>query len=98
MKMLKFLSIFLALSFASASRDYYNNDFNSATAYFIEEPENVTTRLGERVVLGCRVGNSYSNASVQWTKDDFGLGTKELMSDWPNMRIIDTNPESKLSY
>ena len=98
--MLQLISILTALSLVSASRDYYSNlnaDFesSSSTAYFIEEPENVTTRVGERVLLGCRVANVNSNASVQWTRDDFGLGTKELMAVWPNMRIIDSNPESK---
>ena len=92
-KMLQLISILTALSLVSASRDYYSNlnaDFesSSSTAYFIEEPENVTTRVGERVLLGCRVANVNSNASVQWTRDDFGLGTKELMAVWPNMRII----------
>ena len=100
--MLTLLSSGLQMSSAKAQsrNDYYGSDPdypNSPVSipYFIEEPENVTTRLGQRVELGCRVGNANPNSSVQWTQDDFGLGTKELMHLWPNLRVIDTNPESK---
>jgi hypothetical protein len=77
--------------------DYYTDPDpeSSGKPFFIDEPENVTTRLGQRVILGCRVGNVNSSASVQWTRDDFGLGTKDLITDWPNMRIVENNPDSK---
>ena len=85
---------------AQSRNEYYGSDSDYPNGpvsipYFIEEPDNVTTRLGQRVVLGCRVGNANPNSSVQWTRDDFGLGTKELMHVWSNLRVIDTNPESK---
>ena len=88
---------------AQSRNEYYGSESDYPNGpvtipYFIEEPENVTTRLGQRVVLGCRVGNANANSSVQWTRDDFGLGTKELMHVWPNLRVIDTNPESKSFY
>lgn len=62
------------------------------TPYFLEEPENITTRLGQKVVLGCRVANA--NESIQWTRGGFGLGTKEHISEWGNLRILDPNPET----
>jgi hypothetical protein len=100
--MLTLLSSGLQMSSAKAQsrNDYYGSDPDYpnnpvSIPYFIEEPENVTTRLGQRVELDCRVGNANPNSSVQWTQDDFGLGTKELMHLWPNLRVIDTNPESK---
>ena len=64
--------------------------------YFIAEPDNVTTRLGERIVLSCRIANINSSAAVQWTADDFGLGTREIIStQFPRMRFTDEDPDSK---
>ena len=64
--------------------------------YFLAEPDNVTTRLGERIVLACRIANINSTAAVQWTADDFGLGTREIISQqFPRMRFTDENPDSK---
>ena len=93
-----------SLARAQSRNEYYDRGTDSdypsdAIPYFLEEPMNVTTRVGQRVVLGCRIGNGNSNMSVQWTKDSFGLGTKDLVPQyWKNMRILDTNPESKSTF
>ena len=76
------------------SLDFACNFFGRKTDFI----ECAPPRLGQRVVLGCRVGNAHSNSSVQWTKDSFGLGLKESLRDtWSNLRILDPNPESKSS-
>ena len=40
---------------------------------FLDEPESVTVREGEEVVLDCVVQGKAG--TLQWTRDDFGLGT-----------------------
>lgn len=60
---------------------------------FIEEPRDVITKVGERVVLPCRVAN-VDSGMVQWTKNSFGLGASRE-TDWPNYRMIGEDPKSK---
>lgn len=40
---------------------------------FVIEPDNVSATIGSKVILPCRVTGK--QGVLQWTKDDFGLGT-----------------------
>ena len=44
---------------------------------FMKTPESVTVMEGENVTLMCRVENILGQ--LQWTKDDFGLGTSRSL-------------------
>ena len=44
---------------------------------FLTTPESVTVMEGENVTLMCRVENILGQ--LQWTKDDFGLGTSRSL-------------------
>ena len=64
--------------------------------FFIDEPENITTRVDEKVILKCRIGNT-QDKSAQWTRNGFGLGQERALNDWPNLRMIGHNKKSKTS-
>lgn len=56
-----------------------------AVQRFIEEPRSVSVREGETVVLSCSVDNK--RGVLQWTKDDFGLGTSRDLSQYSRYRM-----------
>ncbi|KAK2706998.1 hypothetical protein QYM36_014876 [Artemia franciscana] len=58
---------------------------------FEREPEDQTAVYGESVVLACRVINK--SGQVQWTKDDFGLGTDRELSEFERYSMIGTDDE-----
>ena len=60
---------------------------------FIEEPGDLTARVGENVVLPCKVANR-NGGRVQWTRDDFGLG-QSRDTDFPRYTVIGNNMDSK---
>ena len=63
---------------------------------FLVEPENVTTEVGRRVVLQCRVENIPENMTVQWTRDGFGLGDDRELKYFERYRMIGQNWKSKI--
>ena len=63
---------------------------------FLAEPEDVHRRVGQSVVLPCRVKNR-NGGRVQWTRDDFGLGSSRT-TDFPRYSVIGRNNDSKTSY
>ena len=51
---------------------------------FMEEPENVSVREGENVTLACSVDNKVG--TLQWTRDDFGVGTENCQGTLLKMK------------
>ena len=50
---------------------------NGIKQRFTETPQSVSVVEGENVTIPCRVENIKGN--LQWTKDDFGLGTNRAL-------------------
>jgi len=59
---------------------------------FKTEPEDVIAVEGERVVLGCEVKNK--TGTLQWTRDDFGLGTDRDLSGFRRYKMLGRGEES----
>ena len=53
---------------------------------FLEQPENITVREGEEVRLNCVVDNKAG--TLQWTRDDFGLGTSRELAGYSRLENI----------
>ena len=64
------------------------------TPFFDEEPDNITIIAGKKALLRCVVGN-VNGRPVQWTFDNFGLGVDRGLSDYPQLRMVGANPQSK---
>jgi len=60
---------------------------------FAMEPQNQTAIIGSKVTLPCRVVNKAG--VLQWTKDDFGLGTHRNLSGFERYRMIGSDEEGK---
>lgn len=50
--------------------------------------------LGSRVTLPCRVINKAGQ--LQWTKDDFGLGTHRHLTGYERYKMVGSDEEGKL--
>lgn len=61
---------------------------------FEREPEDQTAVVGETVVMACRVLNK--GGVLQWTKDDFGLGSDRNLSGFERYSMIGTEDEGEL--
>merc|ERR1719468_657586 len=48
---------------------------------FVQEPQDVTSSAGGRLVLPCRV--EARRGECQWTRDGFGLGVKTSLPGFP---------------
>lgn len=60
---------------------------------FAMEPQDQTAVVGSRVTLPCRViGKS---GILQWTKDDFGLGTHRNLSGFDRYSMVGSDEEGK---
>ncbi|XP_039761634.1 irregular chiasm C-roughest protein-like isoform X2 [Pararge aegeria] len=62
---------------------------------FAMEPQDQSAILGSRVTLPCRVENKIG--SLQWTKDDFGLGTHRNLSGYERYSMIGSDEEGDYS-
>lgn len=60
---------------------------------FEREPEDQTAVVGETVVMACRVLNKAG--VLQWTKDDFGLGSDRNLSGFERYSMIGTEDEGE---
>lgn len=60
---------------------------------FEREPEDQTAVVGETVVMACRVLNK--SGVLQWTKDDFGLGSDRNLSGFERYSMIGTEDEGE---
>ncbi|KAG6444081.1 hypothetical protein O3G_MSEX003192, partial [Manduca sexta] len=62
---------------------------------FAIEPQDQSAVIGSRVTLPCRVENKAGQ--LQWTKDDFGLGTHRHLSGYERYRMIGSDEEGDYS-
>lgn len=62
---------------------------------FAMEPQDQTAVVGSRVTLPCRVINK--SGILQWTKDDFGLGTHRNLSGFDRYSMIGSDEEGDYS-
>lgn len=76
--------------------------FSLVTAYnaileqtFAMEPQDQVAVVGARVILPCRVVNK--KGVLQWTKDDFGLGTKRKLVGFERYSMIGSDEEGDYS-
>ncbi|XP_018325250.1 irregular chiasm C-roughest protein isoform X2 [Agrilus planipennis] len=62
---------------------------------FAMEPQDQTAVVGSRVTLPCRVTGK--SGILQWTKDDFGLGTHRNLSGFDRYTMIGSDEEGDFS-
>ncbi|XP_052562384.1 irregular chiasm C-roughest protein-like isoform X1 [Culex pipiens pallens] len=62
---------------------------------FAMEPQDQTAVVGSRVSLPCRVMNK--SGQLQWTKDDFGLGTHRNLSGFERYSMVGSDEEGDFS-
>ncbi|XP_045457290.1 irregular chiasm C-roughest protein-like [Melitaea cinxia] len=62
---------------------------------FAIEPQDQSAVVGTRVTLPCRVVNKAGQ--LQWTKDDFGLGTHRHLTGYERYRMIGSDEEGDYS-
>ncbi|KAI8036021.1 irregular chiasm C-roughest protein [Drosophila gunungcola] len=62
---------------------------------FAMEPQDQTAVVGARVTLPCRVVNK--QGTLQWTKDDFGLGTSRDLSGFERYAMVGSDEEGDYS-
>lgn len=62
---------------------------------FAMEPQDQVAVVGARVILPCRVLNK--KGILQWTKDDFGLGTRRRLSAFERYSMIGSDEEGDFS-
>jgi len=60
---------------------------------FAMEPQDQTAVEGTKVTLPCRVINKMG--TLQWTKDDFGLGTHRNLSGFERYTMVGSDEEGK---
>lgn len=62
---------------------------------FAMEPQDQTAIVGSRVTLPCRVLGK--QGTLQWTKDDFGLGTHRNLSGFERYSMVGSDEEGDFS-
>lgn len=60
---------------------------------FMREPLDQIAAIGEHVTLPCRVSNKLG--ALQWTRDDFGLGTDRNLSGYKRYQMTGSDEEGK---
>ena len=80
----------VAVIFVTVAAD---NLTSSDEPRFLIQPSDVHKRVGQSVVLPCRVKNR-NGGRVQWTRDGFGLGSSRE-TDFPRYSVIGNDKESK---
>lgn len=63
---------------------------------FAMEPQDQTAVVGSRVTLPCRVIDKLG--ILQWTKDDFGLGTHRNLTGFERYSMIGSDEEGQYSF
>ena len=60
---------------------------------FLREPFDQIATVGEHVTLPCRVVNK--KGVLQWTRDDFGLGTDRNLTGYNRYKMSGSDEEGK---
>lgn len=81
----EFLVFLLTLSVIEATTS------SSGNQKFLTEPESISAVIGSRVLLPCKV--EHKQGVLQWTKDDFGLGTHRNLSAFDRYVMIGTDED-----
>lgn len=63
---------------------------------FAMEPQDQTAVVNSRVTLPCRVIGK--TGILQWTKDDFGLGTHRNLSGFDRYSMVGSDEEGECFY
>ncbi|KAM8721568.1 hypothetical protein ACLKA7_007449 [Drosophila subpalustris] len=93
MTMMKALLLcWLTVGVARGSPSQYTSYQNQR---FAMEPQDQTAVVGARVTLPCRVINK--QGTLQWTKDDFGLGTSRDLSGFERYAMVGSDEEGDYS-
>lgn len=79
------MSIFLLLRLAGNAK--------ASDQRFAMQPQDQTAVVGSRVTLPCRVIDK--QGMLQWTKDDFGLGTHRNLSGFERYSMVGSDEEGK---
>lgn len=72
-----------------------NDDRSNGNQVFAMEPQDQTAIVGSRVTLPCRVIGK--QGTLQWTKDDFGLGTHRNLSGFERYSMVGSDEEGDFS-
>jgi hypothetical protein len=63
---------------------------------FLREPFDQIAAVGEHVTLPCRVINK--RGVLQWTRDDFGLGSERQLIGFDRYQMTGSDEEGKITY
>lgn len=86
----------LLVTVSSVKMTNSNTGVNSGMGQrFAMEPQDQTAIVGSRVTLPCRVIGK--NGWLQWTKDDFGLGTHRNLSGFERYSMVGSDEEGDYS-
>ena len=61
---------------------------------FLREPFDQVAKIGEHVTLPCRVVDKVG--VLQWTKDDFGLGSDRELDGFKRYRMTGSDEEGRI--
>lgn len=75
---------------------HYLCSFSKAEQAFLREPFDQIATVGEHVTLPCRVVNK--RGVLQWTRDDFGLGTDRNLTGYNRYKMSGSDEEGKKPY
>ncbi|XP_060663370.1 LOW QUALITY PROTEIN: irregular chiasm C-roughest protein [Drosophila nasuta] len=93
--MMKALLVLLTWSVDTASCSPSSLYTSYQNQRFAMEPQDQTAVVGARVTLPCRVINK--QGTLQWTKDDFGLGTSRDLSGFERYAMVGSDEEGDYS-
>lgn len=87
-------AVIISSSSGIASPSSPESHLLSGEQRFAMEPQDQTAIVGSRVTLPCRVLDK--TGQLQWTKDDFGLGTHRNLSGFERYSMIGSDEEGGL--
>uniref|UniRef100_A0A182LX93 Ig-like domain-containing protein n=1 Tax=Anopheles culicifacies TaxID=139723 RepID=A0A182LX93_9DIPT len=87
--------LFLLLRAGSGAKLSTTTNTRQIEQRFAMEPQDQTAIVGSRVTLPCRVVNK--SGQLQWTKDDFGLGTHRNLSGFERYTMVGSDEEGDFS-
>lgn len=87
------LIVHMAMAYATPKLP--NDDRSNGNQVFAMEPQDQTAIVGSRVTLPCRVIGK--QGTLQWTKDDFGLGTHRNLSGFERYSMVGSDEEGDFS-
>ncbi|XP_049535052.1 irregular chiasm C-roughest protein-like isoform X2 [Anopheles darlingi] len=90
-----FILYIILLLYGGNDAKMSNNTDRTVYQHFAMEPQDQTAIVGSRVTLPCRVENK--SGQLQWTKDDFGLGTLRNLSGFERYMMIGSDEEGDYS-